>query len=427
MESVDKKAHRKDKAAGFGRTERVLIVFLCVLMLMQPAAEAFVDTPQPGEKGEQVEQLKQRLYDLKYYTTKRYGKQYDDGTKQRVASFQRMNGLPMTGLVDETTWDVLFSDEARSAWRAPLITDATSAVYGWPVKPKDLPGNLTDGGFLAEGETPYVFAGRKEGYWRYISEDVSIEIRRVSESETPLVWFETEIRLSGGQKLCSLMDPAAKKIQMRDPRGIAEEYGAILAFSDDFYGYRKTRGINNAGTIIRDGQKISDRTSRPGLTKTPNMDVIALFEDGSMKTFLSGEHTAEEYLDMGVTDTWAFGPILLRDGCIDERLLEETLNYRDEDPRCAIGMIGPNHYMVLTVLGRQNTSTGVRPIWLAQRMKDLGCTEALNLDGGNSVALVFMGDMINKAEGADVNFMNGIRALASMIGVGFSASERGGE
>ena len=90
-------------------------------------------------------------------------------------------------------------------------------------------------------------------------------------------------------------------------------------------------------------------------------------------------------------------------------------------------MIGPNHYMVLTVLGRQNTSTGVRPIWLAQRMKDLGCTEALNLDGGNSVALVFMGDMINKAEGADVNFMNGIRALASMIGVGFSASERGGE
>ena len=28
-------------------------------------------------------------------------------------------------------------------------------------------------------------------------------------------------------------------------------------------------------------------------------------------------------------------------------------------------------------------------------MRDLGCTEALNLDGGNSVKLVFMGELIN--------------------------------
>ena len=34
-------------------------------------------------------------------------------------------------------------------------------------------------------------------------------------------------------------------------------------------------------------------------------------------------------------------------------------------------------------------------IWVAEKMKELGCTEALNLDGGNSVKLVFMGELVN--------------------------------
>ena len=377
------------------------------------------DTLSQGDKGAAVDQAKQRLYELKYYTTKRYGKLYDEGMQQRVASFQRINGLGATGLLDETTWSALFSKKARSAWRAPLITEMTASFYVQPVLPKDYPRNLTSQGFQTAGVSPYVHADRDTGYWCYISEDIHIEIRRITESETPLIWYETEIWLTGEQKLRSLMNPKSKKLTVKDPRLIAEEYGAILAFSDDFFGYRKQQGVHNAGVIIRDGTIVYEQTMKSGTSKLPNMDVIALFGDGSMKTFLSNEHTAAEYLGMGVTDTWAFGPILLRDGIIDERILEGTGNYRDEDPRCAIGMIFPGHYVVLTVLGRQKASVGVRPVWLAQRMKDLGCAEALNLDGGNSIALVFMGDMINKVEGANVNFMNGIRALTSMIGAGF--------
>ncbi len=49
----------------------------------------------------------------------------------------------------------------------------------------------------------------------------------------------------------------------------------------------------------------------------------------------------------------------------------------------------------MTVEGRHKNSDGVGLIWVAERMKALGCTEALNLDGGNSVKLVFMGQLIN--------------------------------
>ena len=401
----------------------VCLLLSVILFAAMDNVQVLADTLSPGDKGTAVDRVKQRLYELKYYTTKRYGKLYDEGMEQRIASFQRVNGLEATGLTDEVTWDILFSEEARSAWRAPLMTEATIGFYVQPTLPEDYPRDLTPEGFRAEGESPYVFAGRDEGFWCYISEDIHIEIRRISEDKTPLIWYETDIQLGGEQKLCSLMDPADKKLVVKDPRQIAEEYGAILAFSDDFYGYRRQQGVKNAGIIIRDCTVLYERTLKSGKTGLPNLDIIALFDDGSLKTFRSSEYTAQEYLDMGVTDTWAFGPILLRDRTIDERILEGTENYHDEDPRCAIGMIAPGHYLVLTVLGRQKASLGVRPVWLAQRMKDLGCTEALNLDGGNSVALVFMGDMINKAEGADLSFMKGIRALTSMIGAGFTLME----
>ena len=50
---------------------------------------------------------------------------------------------------------------------------------------------------------------------------------------------------------------------------------------------------------------------------------------------------------------------------------------------------------MLTVNGRQNQSKGVYLDWLAWKMLELGAQEALNLDGGGTVALVFMGESIN--------------------------------
>ena len=120
-----------------------------------------------------------------------------------------------------------------------------------------------------------------------------------------------------------------------------------------------------------------------------------------MKCYDAQDHTAQEYLDMGATDVLAFGPILVTDGKLGEHMRatqEEAKQYgyyHYREPRCALGMVSPGHYIVLTVNGRQNQSKGAYLDWLAWKMLELGAQEALNLDGGGTVALVFMGESIN--------------------------------
>ena len=376
------------------------------------------DTLGPGDAGEQVTALKTRLYELGYFSSKKFSNDYNDVTAQHVREFQLINGLAVTGDTDEATWEALFAEDARTAFRPAKMTEDNYENFVWPVLPNDFPVTDDEGFLPSADQEPYVYASRENGFWCYISHDAHIEIRRMYEGITPLTWFESEIWLRGEERLRSLMDPKFRKLVNRDPREIAKDYQAVLAVSDDFYGYRYYHETQKAGIIVRERQVVYNKTKKSGTHTLPNMDVIALFEDGTLKTFDSQEYTAQEYLDMGVTDTWAFGPILLRDGEIDERLLESAKYYVDIDPRSAIGMVEPNHYIILSVLGRQTESLGIRPIWLAQRMQDLGCTEALNLDGGNTIAVVFMGDMINKPEGANTGYMKGIRFLSSMIGAG---------
>ena len=136
-----------------------------------------------------------------------------------------------------------------------------------------------------------------------------------------------------------------------------------------------------------------------------------------MRTYESDEHTAQEFLDMGVIDTFAFGPILVHDGIIDQSLYDKSvLRYTDDEPRMAMGCVEPYHYIIVTAKGRTSDSEGVTMHWLAERMKALGCQYALNLDGGNTVAIYFMGDVLNKVKNS-----TSYRDISSMFG--FASSD----
>ena len=85
-------------------------------------------------------------------------------------------------------------------------------------------------------------------------------------------------------------------------------------------------------------------------------------------------------------------------------------------------MIEPGHYLLLSVQGRMKSSEGTGLIRMAQMMKERGVEEALNLDGGNTMALVFRGRMINKlATWQNKKF---VRTVSSLIGVGLGDYER---
>lgn len=78
-------------------------------------------TPEPafqelakGAKGEHVKPLQQRLKDLGYLTGTVDG-DFGGGTERALIAFQTENGLEATGVADEKTQELLFSDQAKKA------------------------------------------------------------------------------------------------------------------------------------------------------------------------------------------------------------------------------------------------------------------------------------------------------------------------
>lgn len=90
------------------------------------------------------------------------------------------------------------------------------------------------------------------------------------------------------------------------------------------------------------------------------------------------------------------GPVLLQEGQIkitnDEEYRFPGKAIDDRHPRTAMGYTGDNKLIILVVEGRNTgIAEGASLNHLAQIMKDLGCIEALNLDGGGSSCMLING------------------------------------
>jgi len=89
------------------------------------------------------------------------------------------------------------------------------------------------------------------------------------------------------------------------------------------------------------------------------------------------------------------GPVLLQEGQIkitnNEELKFAGKAINDKHPRTAMGYTKDGKLIILVVQGRSESSGGATLIQEAQILKDLGCWEALNLDGGGSSCLLING------------------------------------
>ena len=360
-----------------------------------------------GSKGNGVTQLKNRLYELGYFKTANFNKKYTEDTAKVVREFQEANGLPATGETDAETWARLFSDQAvrkPHPTLLPLATPAPTPVPDWPERDAE--------GFLArEGE--YFYENDEEGLWIYLGQNLKVVITRRVDSSIPLEWFETEIWTRNGEAFRTVVtDPDHPGRKLQYPFVIAREAKAVLAFSDDFYANR-IQQKETVGIIVREGRLISSKTNKKAGHHLPNLDMMAQFPDGTLQVYQCNEYTAEELLAMGARNVFSFGPILLRDGEINELVYTY---YKSIEPRHALGMIEPNHYFLLSAQGRNSDSKGTTLQRMAEIMKEHGVTQALNLDGGNTMALVFRGRMLNKlAVYKDRKF---VRTVTSVIALG---------
>lgn len=91
------------------------------------------------------------------------------------------------------------------------------------------------------------------------------------------------------------------------------------------------------------------------------------------------------------------GPYLIKNGDIYVDMTAQKLgSIGGRNPRTAIGYTRDNHLIMLTADGREGSSIGLTLVELANLMKELGCINAMNLDGGGSTVMFVKGQVVNK-------------------------------
>ena len=401
-----------------------LLALLLSLVLVFPAlgmGESAYRELKRGDRGDDVLALKDRLYELGYIYSKNYGDDYNHNTEERIKALQKKNGLKVTGIATPELQQLIFSDQciAKNGKTVAELRpssareNAEPPVFVMPSPAGTNPPTLDADGFY-DADEPYVWASREDGEWTYVSRDIHVEVRQRVDKSVPHIWLEAAIRYRDPAffgamiNLATEENPTPSGTFMSKPTTIARNYHAVFAFSDDFFSYRYFNK-KRPGIIIRNGRIWSDETLRGDARQWPPLDVMALFADGSMKTFESDAHTAQEYLEMGVVSTFAFGPILVENGAPSEDL--NHWRTTDRAPRMAMGITADGTVLAVDCLGRRKDAVGVTITWLADKLVELGAVEAINLDGGNTTCMIFMDDVINRPKNTkekDLRTVNGL-------------------
>ena len=274
------------------------------------------------------------------------------------------------------------------------------------------PQEIPDSGFLAEGEAPVYYKNHSDGYWLYLSDTVRVEITRYQSTSPCLTYYIADLQCAEGSSLYTLNSNDVTGKKNNYPQNIALPGRAVFAQSGDFYSYRVSND-KYPGVIIRNGKILYKKTYKKKVDALPNLATMAFYPSGKAEVNEAGELTAQQYLDKGATTVVAFGPILIRDGEMQD--LDKDA-YDNKEPRCCIGIVDKGHYIALLVEGRKAHSDGASLATCAEILADFGCWDALNLDGGNTSAMLFMGESVqlNELGGVDEND----RAIPDILCVG---------
>ena len=305
------------------------------------------------------------------------------------------------------------SDKHLRAWCARY---EEAAQHGDPAT-IPYPDNRLPDGYLPEGE--FLYEDAENGLWAYLSATVQVEIVRYEQPEFPRVWFVTDLHFKPESESFRqvLFTKASFKDQQTYPETLAQNANLILGVNGDYYPYRVDHGYP-VGNILRDRKVLYDY--RAGKSRAyPNLDTMALHDDGTLSVWGAKEITATQLLEMGdVHDALSFGPYLARDGALR---IYAGASWDAKEPRNAIGMVSAGHYKIVTVEGRiSDGPAGVNLNMLAEMMYAQGVTDAFNLDGGSTSVLIFMGDKLNRTGANNGKGLGSPRNMHELFGVGSS-------
>ena len=217
----------------------------------------------------------------------------------------------------------------------------------------------------------------------YSDENIQISISTVRYNDTDVYIADVKVSSAAYLKTALANDTFGRNVTQKTS-GIASAHNAILAVNGDYY------GANSQGYVIKNGVIYRDTARR-----STAYDDLVIYRDGSFGIINESEVTAQELLDNGVVNLFAFGPALIQNGHIAISQNDEVGRAMANNPRTAIGMIDELHYVFVVSDGRTNESQGLSLYELAQVLQQYGCQTAYNLDGGGSSTMYFNGQVVN--------------------------------
>ena len=218
----------------------------------------------------------------------------------------------------------------------------------------------------------------------YSGNGISIVITTVRTSDTNAYVADVQLSSASSLKTALAQNTFGSNITQTTSE-MAEANDAILAINGDYYGANKRGYVIKNGVLYRDTVRQGDDTQD-----------LEIYADGSFAIIDETEVTAQELLDSGVVQLFAFGPALIEDGDIQVSSSDEVSRAKSNNPRTAIGVIDELHYIIVVADGRTDESEGLSLLELAELMESYGCVTAYNLDGGGSSTMVFNGVVMNQ-------------------------------
>lgn len=234
------------------------------------------------------------------------------------------------------------------------------------------------------------------------------------------------------------------------PTQYFEQDGAspLLVMNTTFFEFVRNSNLN---VVIQNGQLLAYQQhsiagrgkdtltyrhpfgSAIGITKKRKADIAWLYTDTAARYAYASQQpiaffkdsvadpSASFMLQKGPFKKWKMqtavggGPVLVQNGMIkitnNEEIKFAGKAIDDKHPRSAMGYTADGQLIFLAVEGRfPGKAEGATLTQLAQMLKDIGCTEALNLDGGGSSCL-----LINDRQTIQPSDKEGQRAVPAVF------------
>ncbi|MEO9209582.1 MAG: phosphodiester glycosidase family protein [Ginsengibacter sp.] len=206
--------------------------------------------------------------------------------------------------------------------------------------------------------------------------------------------------------------------------------GPLLVVNTSFFSYATNQSLN---VVVKEGRVVCyNEHSIPrrgkdtltfshsffgalGISKKRNADIAWVLSDSSHRVLYASQTVIPHFSDSvnhiyfrelkRKFKKWKMqtvvggGPVLIQENEVkisnNEELKFPNKGLTTRHPRTAIGYTNNGQLIIFVCEGRSETARGLDLLQMAKILQEIGCKEALNLDGGGSSCLLINGRQVN--------------------------------